>query len=219
MAGRSASMKPPVLETKRLRLRPFVPTDAPVVRRLAGAREIADTTREIPHPYPEGAAETWIASHALLHEEGRALTLAVEEPGGRLIGAIGLRLHGEDRNAELGYWIAVEEWGRGYGTEAARAVLDFGFGVLGLHRIWATHFARNPASGRVMEKIGMSPEGTLRGHVRKWGRYEDLVVRAMLRSEWESRRSGEGRRDASDIERSAAAAPVPTSAGPRTISK
>ena len=211
-------MKPPVLETARLRLRPFVPEDAPVVRRLAGAREIADTTREIPHPYPAGAAEAWIATHALLHEEDRALTLAVEERGGRLVGAIGLRLHGQDGNAELGYWIAVEEWGRGYGTEAARAVVDFGFGVLGLHRIWATHFARNPASGRVMEKIGMSQEGTLRGHVRKWGRYEDLVVRAMLRSEWESRRAGERRGDASDVEPTESVA-VPTSSGPRTISE
>ncbi len=180
-------MNPPVLETDRLRLRPFEPGDAPTVQRLAGDREIADTTRTIPHPYPEGAAEAWIATHAAMHEEDRALTLAIELQDGRLIGAIGLRLDGSDGGAELGYWIGVGDWGRGYGSEAARAVLAFGFADLGLHRIWASHFERNAASGRVMEKIGMRREGVLREHVRKWERYENLVVRGILRSEWEGR--------------------------------
>jgi len=206
-------VKPPILETGRLRLRPFAPDDAPEVRRLAGAREIADTTREIPHPYGEGVAEAWIATHASLHAEDRALILAVEGPGARLTGAIGLRIQEEDRNAELGYWIAADQWGRGYGTEAARAVRDFGFESLGLHRIWAAHFARNLASGRVLEKLGMSREGVLAGHVRKWGRYEDLVVRAILRSEWESLPRGEDRLPG------AAPSPSPRAGGPRTISE
>lgn len=185
-------MKPPVLETGRLRLRPFAAGDAADVQRLAGAREIADTTRLIPHPYADGVAEAWIATHPSLHAQDRALTLAVERKDeARLVGAIGLRLQGEDRNAELGYWIGVPEWGRGFATEAARAVVDFGFGVLGLERIWATHFTRNPASGRVMEKIGMAREGLLRRHMRKWGVFEDVVVFAVLRSEWEDRRRGE----------------------------
>jgi RimJ/RimL family protein N-acetyltransferase len=182
-------VKPPVLSTERLRLRPFVPADAADVRRLAGAREIAETTRSIPHPYEEGMAEAWIATHASQHEEDRALTLAIERRGGGgLIGAAGLRLEREDRGAELGYWVAVGEWGRGYGTEAARAVVDFGFESLGLHRIWASHFERNPASGRIMEKLGMTPEATLREHVRKWGVFENLVIRGILRAEWERTR-------------------------------
>jgi RimJ/RimL family protein N-acetyltransferase len=179
---------PPVLETERLRLRPFAPPDAAEVQRLAGAREIADTTKRIPHPYGAGVAEAWIATHAALHEANRALTLAIERRGAALLGAIDLRLDEENANAEIGYWIRVEEWGRGYATEAARAVIDYGFEALGLHRIWAGHFERNPSSGRVMEKLGMAREGVLRAHVRKWGRFENLIVRGILRPDWESHR-------------------------------
>jgi RimJ/RimL family protein N-acetyltransferase len=181
-------VKPPVLETARLRLRPFTPSDAPEIRRLAGVREIADTTKRIPHPYGDGVAEAWIATHAELHETNRALTLAIERRDETLVGAIDLRLDEENGNAEIGYWIRVDAWGRGYATEAACAGIDHGFEVLGLHRIWAGHFERNPASGRVMEKLGFSPEGILRAHVRKWGKFENLVVRGILRPEWEKRR-------------------------------
>ena len=99
---------------------------------------------------------------------------------GTLIGTVGLALVMEDRRAELGYWIGVPWWNRGFATEAARAVVDFGFGSLGLHRIMARHLARNPSSGRVMEKLGMTKEGMLRHHVLKWGEFEDLVVYAVL---------------------------------------
>jgi [ribosomal protein S5]-alanine N-acetyltransferase len=71
-------------------------------------------------------------------------------------------------------------WGRGYATEAAREVMRYGFGALGLARIFATAMSRNPASIRVLEKIGMREEGVLRGHVTKWGRREDLAVLGML---------------------------------------
>ena len=72
-------------------------------------------------------------------------------------------------------------WGRGYATEAARAVIEYGFSVLNLHRIYAMHFSRNPASGRVMEKCGMVHEGRFREHVRKWGVFEDVDLRGILR--------------------------------------
>lgn len=68
----------PVLRTARLELRPFVLEDAPRVTELAGAREIADTTLTIPHPYPEGAAEGWIAAHQQAWEAGSGLTLAAD---------------------------------------------------------------------------------------------------------------------------------------------
>ena len=70
----------------------------------------------------------------------------------------------DDRRAELGYWIGVPWWNRGYATEAGRALLDFGFGTLGLHRIMAHHMMRNPASGRVMQKLGMTRDPREPGH-------------------------------------------------------
>jgi len=176
----------PTLQTERLVLRPLVPADAPEVRRLAGAAEVADTTLNIPHPYEQGVAEDWIATHAEAFAAGRALTLGVCVRGaGELVGCMGLRIEPRWHRAELGYWIAVEHWGRGYCTEAARAMVDWGFRAGGLHRVYAEHFVRNPASGRVMQKVGMRREGVLREHVCKGDRYEDVCVYGLLRQDWE----------------------------------
>lgn len=171
----------PTLTTERLVLRPFTPADAPEVRRLAGDRAIADTTLAIPHPYPEGAAEEWIATHAPGYADRTLATFAITlRDGGALAGAIGLIIVPDHARAELGYWVGVPYWNRGYATEAGRALLEFGFDVLGLHRIQAHYLIRNPASGRVLEKIGMRPEGIRRHVVRKWGAFEDLGACAIL---------------------------------------
>jgi [ribosomal protein S5]-alanine N-acetyltransferase len=177
----------PTLETNRLILRPFVAADAPAVQRLASAREIADVTANIPHPYPDGAAEQWIATHALEYETGTHITVAIVVRGeAEICGAIGLRIDRAQEHAELGYWLGLPYWNQGYVTEAARAVVGFGFDALGLHRIFARHFARNPASGRVMQKLGMRYEGCQREHARKNERFEDLMLYGLLRSEWAS---------------------------------
>ena len=173
------------LETERLLLRPMNLDDAPAVSRLAGRREIADTTISIPHPYSEEQARQWIAGHGDLFADGRFVVFGMElRQGGTLCGTIGLReIDAEHSQAELGFWVAVDCWGQGYATEAARAVVKCGFEQLGLNRIYAHHMVRNPASGRVLAKIGMKREGLLRQRVRKWGVFEDVVLLAVLRGE------------------------------------
>ena len=178
----------PTLTTDRLVLRAFEPADADAVTSLAGAREIAATTIRIPHPYPPGLAAEWIATHRARFAAGHGLPFAVTlSEDGRLVGAIGLEVDPGHGHAELGYWIGVPFWNRGYATEAARVALEWGFETLALHRVHAHHFASNPASGRVLEKIGMQREGVLRQHVLKWETYEDAVMYGILRAEWESR--------------------------------
>lgn len=178
----------PTIETSRLKLRPFVVEDAAAIQRLAGALEIADTTLNIPHPYEDGIAEDWIGTHREEHEAGTNVVFAVVlRDSMQLIGAVGLTIDRSARKGELGYWIGYPFWSRGFCTEAATAVLDYGFTALGLNRVSARHFARNPASGRVLEKIGMTVEGTARQDVVKWGKYEDMVLYGILRSEWSAR--------------------------------
>lgn len=178
-------MNPPTLETERLILRPFSLADAPAVQRLAGSRAVADTITGIPHPYPDGAAEAWIAEHPRLFAEGKEVTLAIVRKADRaLIGSISLMDIAPGYQAELGYWVGEPFWGEGYCTEAARAVLDYAFGTLGLTRVYARHFRRNPASGRVMQKLGMTHEGCLRRHVAKRGKLEDIELYGILREEW-----------------------------------
>jgi ribosomal-protein-alanine N-acetyltransferase len=170
-------MTTPTLRTERLVLRPFTLEDAPAVQKLAGAREVALNTAMIPHPYPDGAAEAWIS----VDDPHR---FAIDD--GQLVGAMGLILKG-DGIAEIGYWIGVPFWSRGYASEAAAEVLRYGFEQLGLHRIYAGHYVRNGASGRVMQKIGMRYEGTLRHHAFKWGEYLDVAYYGILRDEFSAR--------------------------------
>jgi [ribosomal protein S5]-alanine N-acetyltransferase len=102
-----------------------------------------------------------------------------------LIGGSGLHLsHNEPRIAELGYVLRREFWGRGYATETARALIDFGFSQLGLHRIFARYHPDNQASARVMEKAGMRYEGVLRESMFVKGAWWDFGQYAVLSKEW-----------------------------------
>jgi ribosomal-protein-alanine N-acetyltransferase len=178
----------PTLRSDRLILRPFEPEDAWDVERLAGRREIADTTLNIPHPYPVGTANAWIAKHTVAWERQTDATFAIiETTSTQLAGAISLMsISREHRRAELGYWIAVNHWNKGYATESGRLMLQLGFETLGLHRIEARHFQRNPASGRVLAKLGMQREGVERDWAVKWGKFETAVVYSILETEWKS---------------------------------
>jgi RimJ/RimL family protein N-acetyltransferase len=178
----------PTLETVRLRLRPFAAADAALVQQLAGDRRIADTTVNIPHPYPDGAAKAFIAQQAEAFAAGTGAAFAVTlREGGALIGACDLTISPRFRHAEMGYWIAAEHWNCGYATEAAGAVLAYAFGDLDLHRVHAHHLSRNASSGRVMLKLGMTHEGRLREHILRWERFEDVEVYGILREEWNAR--------------------------------
>ena len=175
----------PTLETERLWLRPFSLADAGTVQGLAGAREVATTTLNIPHPYDDGMAEAWIRAHAPAYEADEQATFALTlRQTDELVGAIGLMIHRPHARAELGYWVGLPFWNRGYATEAAQAVLRFGFEALDLHRIFAQHLVRNPASGRVMQKAGMRHEARLRQHINKWGTFEDIDLYGILVDEW-----------------------------------
>ena len=168
----------PIIETPRLRLRPFNVADGPVVQRLAGSVEIARTALLIPHPYPDGAAEEWISSHAEEWKARRQAVFAVvQKTDDAVVGAVGLGRSADDPTvAELGYWIGHPFWNNGFCTEAARAVIAFGFGSFDLCRITAHHLSENTASGRVMTKLGMAKEGFLPQHIEKWGELKDIVL-------------------------------------------
>lgn len=174
----------PQLVTQRLVLRAFQPTDAQCVQQLAGERVIASTTCSIPHPYPDGAAEQWIQGQPEAYAEGVSVTFAITlRKTGDLLGAIGFNVNQINDWAEIGYWIGQPYWGRGYATEALRALIPWTFDTFPLNRLQACHFTRNPASGRVMIKAGMRHEGILRQRVKKWGVFEDIAIYSILRPE------------------------------------
>ncbi len=125
---------PQELRTARLMLRSLEPGDVPALVRLAGAREIAAMTTRIPHPHAEQDALDFLAQAQEEFRDGRSISFAITIlPTGELCGGMRLDLTPEHRRAELGYWIGLPFWGRGYATEAATAVVAFGFDTLGLN--------------------------------------------------------------------------------------
>ena len=146
---------------------------------------MAATTRDIPHPYADGIAEQWVNSCQERAAAGELVIFAITlRSNGSFLGAIGLDRDAGGREAELSYWVGKPFWNQGYATEAVKAVLHHGLSQLGLDRVYAAHFTRNPASGRVMQKAGMLHEGFLEGHTEKWGNLEDLELYGMTREQF-----------------------------------
>jgi RimJ/RimL family protein N-acetyltransferase len=173
----------PVLETVRLLLRPLEFSDAESMLPLVNDYDVAANTLNIPYPYPDDMAADFIARTQAYWDEGSAYTFAiVHKEANAFMGCIGLHPNSH-RAAEMGYWLGKPFWGQGYATEAARRVLRYAFEELDLNRVFASHFAHNIASGRVMQKAGMAYEGTMRQHVLKWGSFKDLVYYAIVRGD------------------------------------
>ena len=176
----------PTLETERLVLRPLAPEDAATVRALGGDRRVAEMTL-LPHPFGEEEARRWVEGRLEWAAQGksRPFSVLLKEDGGQ-VGHAGLLLDWDNEKAGLHYWMGVPYWGCGYATEAARELVRHAFEDLSLGRVYADHVARNPASGRVLQKVGMSYEGCRRRDFKKWDRFEDLALYGVLAEEWYS---------------------------------
>jgi RimJ/RimL family protein N-acetyltransferase len=145
----------PVLETERLKLRAPRLEDAGQVAMLANDRRIAENTARIPHPYALADAQTFLAAANRSADE---TTLLITLPQDQVIGICALELR-EGPAPELGYWLGVPYWGRGYATEAVRALIDHAFSELGHDALQAGARVTNPASRRVLEKCGFQWTG------------------------------------------------------------
>ncbi|GIP42246.1 N-acetyltransferase [Paenibacillus sp. J45TS6] len=177
----------PTFVTERLILRPLQLADAPFIQKLAGEKDIASTTLSIPHPYPDGAAESFIAATHERYSKNLGSTFAlISKETNELLGCAGMHIVSDYNRAELAYWIGKPYWGHGYATEAVQRMMEYGFDELKLNRIWAAALARNPASSAVMQKNGMKYEGKLVQHIKKWGEFEDLVYYGITISEYET---------------------------------
>jgi RimJ/RimL family protein N-acetyltransferase len=139
--------------TERLLLRPGWAEDAAALARAIGDAAVARNLARVPHPYGVADAEAFLS---LPHDPVRPRFLICRRDDGAVIGGVGLH---DGLVPELGYWIAQAEWGRGYATEAARAVVELADMSLRLPRLVASHAIDNPASGRVLAKLGFSPTG------------------------------------------------------------
>lgn len=164
------------IETGRLLLRLFKQSDAENVSIMCNNYNVYKSTLSLPYPYPIESAITWIAAHEENFACDKSYTFAITlKEDGKLLGCIDISYHKNNRNGEMGYWIGEEHWDNGYATEATKAIIEFAFKEKSYHKVYARHFASNPASGRVMEKCGMKSEGIQKDQIYKNNSYEDIV--------------------------------------------
>ena len=142
--------------TKRLMLRPGWPEDAVALAQAIGHESVVTKISRAPWPYSAADARDFLARPVTALDTTMLIT-ALEDGAPRIIGCIGI--HPEGDTHELGYWLTPDAWGRGYATEAGRQVMQIARHALGLKRLSAGHYVDNPASGRVLAKLGFTPTG------------------------------------------------------------
>lgn len=173
----------PTLETDRLILRPCELSDSDRIEELANDPRILSVT-QLPSPYDKADIDHWIEQCEAMYEKRyEAFWGVAEKSSGQLIGVISLTDIFQNHQAELGFWLGVNYWGKGYAKEAAREVIRFAFAKpLNLLRVHAFHMSRNGAAGAVLQGIGMSFEGRCPKHLMKNGVPEDIDLWGVLKS-------------------------------------
>jgi len=180
--------EPTVLETERLTLRPFSLVDVDDVLAYADDPEWSRYTPFVPSPYLRRHAELFVASQILVDWDENPSFAIVH--AGRVVGGTSLRVMAPGITG-LGYGVARRLWGEGLATEAAAAVIDYGFETLSLAKVFATTEVGNVASVRVMEKLGMTREALLRSaRLARDGTRADELRYAVLAGDWVKRRDG-----------------------------
>jgi RimJ/RimL family protein N-acetyltransferase len=179
--------RPCVLETERLTLRPPTLADATAIARLADDRRIAVNTRRLPHPYVTDDAVDFVRQLADCGRETAFLIEHQHEP----IGMTGIVWRKPDV-PELGYWLGVAHWGRGFGTEAARAAVDFFFETFDAKLLLAYARVSNPASRNVLEKCGFQWAGVELHRFEVLGSSAPVDSFRLSRNVWTSLKSWAG---------------------------
>lgn len=176
----------PTLTTSRLSLEEVRTSDIPAIIQYAGDERIARTTLSMPHPYTEKDAILWLNKARQGFETGEHYIFGIRLAlTGEFMGGIGLVVNKRFNKAEIGYWIGLPFWNKGYMTEATGALLKFGFEEVGLNKIYAQFLEENPASGKIMIKNGMIKEAELVDHIQKYGEYKTSIQYRLTRAEYE----------------------------------
>ena len=174
---------PPVLKTERLTLRPLLLSDAVRIRALCSDLAVTRWLANVPHPYPEGEAERFVAK--MLGEGCDRWALeSGAEPG--LIGIVGINR--PEEGGQLGYWLGRAWWGQGLMSEAATAAVAHGLGTQNRDRLGSGAFEGNHASLRIQEKLGFRVTGTRQMHCRALGRELRHIDTELTRAGWEALR-------------------------------
>lgn len=169
------------LETERFILRKLEISDAKDISRICNNENIYKNMLFMPHPYELEDAVEFIQYAENCFDVDRFMVFAiVDKSTDRFYGAVDLTLSQMHKNCEVGYWIDEEFWNLGIATEVLKRIIVYMFSERNYHRVFAKHLSFNEASGRVMEKAGMTLEGTFRECYLKSGKYYDVKEYAII---------------------------------------
>lgn len=178
------------LESDRLLLRTFELKDSEAVAFLCNNIEIHNNTLTIPYPYSIQDAIDFISYQIDNFDPDRELNLTIiDKTTEELVGCVGIICSQIHKRCEIGYWIGKPYWNKNYATEAVKCFISYLFDVKDYNKVFSRHFDSNPASGKVMKKVGMKYEGTHREHYLKRGEFMDVVNYSILKSEYEKIKS------------------------------
>ena len=178
----------PTLHTPRLTLGQLEISDIPMIIEYANNPNVSKMLRTMPYPYAEKDAIFWLNMiHQGWSDESMCIFGIRSQETKQFIGGVGLHINKSFSRGELGYWIGEPHWGKGYMSEALRAIIKYGFEEKKLHKIYAIHFLDNPASGKVMMKNGMVKEGEMKEHVKNRDGYKDVALYGLTQKLYKER--------------------------------
>lgn len=177
--------KATTLETSRLLLRAISAGDAEHIQQALNDTKVSEQLSYTPHPYTIEMAETWVKNVNFGMDRGNCCYWTIcEKSTNSFVGSVGLSLFPDQDNAELHYWLASPFWGKGYCTESCKRVISYVFEELKAYRLQVTHRKNNDASKSVIAKCGFIMEGELRGSLKRFGKYENVIYYGLIRDEY-----------------------------------
>lgn len=177
--------KAKLLETSRLTIRPLTVSDTNNIQKALNDKKVSEQLSYTPHPYTIEMAEIWMKNVNFGMDKNNCCYWAIyTKDTNEFVGTSGLSLFSDQDNAELHYWIAADFWNKGYATESSKRVITYLFEELNSYRLQITHREHNIASQKVILKCGFTLEGKLRGSLKRFGKYENVMYYGLLRDEY-----------------------------------
>ncbi len=177
------------ITTERLLLREITEDDIESLVKILNESKIRESILEVPRPFTDRVASAWIDEQ---RKGGRMsqhypFGVSLSQEGEDLIGYVALTVERQNERARLQFCISEKHCHQRYATESVKAVIDFGFSMLGIHLVSVAHLSCNKAAARVLEKAGLLKEGQLRDRVLRHDNFNDITIWSTIQGEWQSK--------------------------------
>ena len=173
-----------IIETERLRLRPLRDDDARDIALLINTYDIAKNLARVPFPYALADAEEFLRWLKTCKGQSRFSAICLRSSGDGLQGIISYEWNETKQDVEMGYWLVKDQWGKGLMSEAAKAMVSHAFEVAGVNDMMSCYFNENPASGKVLRRVGFETVGACLQISKAQGKEVPVTNMRLTRERW-----------------------------------